>query len=142
MARTEEEPFLEKGCRLAERAMSDDRPINLLLLFDSEGGLTEQLAECMAEGVRSVAGVEPLYRRLGEATPSELRQADALIVGSPNWGGMTGRLKDCSTAAVTSGSQESWRERWARPSPRVGRARQGQRLPSSSSSTCCWPTAC
>jgi NAD(P)H dehydrogenase (quinone) len=93
VARTEE-PFLEKGSCPVEGAMSDDRRINVLLLFDSEGGLTEQLAESVAEGVRSLAGVELLYRRLSEAAPSDLRQADALIVGSPNWSGMTGRLKD------------------------------------------------
>src|SRR5215207_1332175 len=66
----------------------------VLLLFDSRGGLTEQLAEAIAEGVRSVAGVELCYRRIAEADASELPDCDALILGSPNWSGMTGKLKE------------------------------------------------
>jgi NAD(P)H dehydrogenase (quinone) len=69
-------------------------PIRVLLLFDSRGGLTEQLAEAVAEGVRSVQGAELRYRRLEEARVEELQEADALILGSPNWSGMTGKLKE------------------------------------------------
>ncbi len=65
----------------------------VLLLFDSRGGLTEQLAEAIAEGVRSVQKVELLYRRLDDAQVEELKQCDALILGSPNWSGVTGKLK-------------------------------------------------
>ncbi len=66
----------------------------VLLLFDSRGGLTEQLAEAIADGVGSVAGAELAHRRIDEAQPRELLSADALIVGSPNWSGMTGKLKE------------------------------------------------
>jgi NAD(P)H dehydrogenase (quinone) len=66
----------------------------VLLLFDSRDGLTEQLAEAVAEGVRSVDGVELRYRRLDEAEQKELLEIDALILGSPNWSGMTGKLKE------------------------------------------------
>ena len=65
----------------------------LLLLFDSRGGLTEQLAEAVAAGVREVEGTELRYRRLEETEPRELLDIDALIIGSPNWSGMTGKLK-------------------------------------------------
>ncbi len=65
----------------------------VLLLFDSRGGLVEQLAEAIAEGVRSVKGVQLLYRRLDDAKVEELKACDALILGSPNWSGMTGKLK-------------------------------------------------
>ena len=68
--------------------------VRLLLLFDSRGGLTEQLAKAVAEGVRSVPNVELRYRRLDDAEPNELLAIDALIIGSPNWSGMTGKLKD------------------------------------------------
>ena len=72
-----------------------DRPTpRVLLLFDSRGGLTEQLAEAIAEGVRAVPGAELRYRRLDDADPQELLEIDALILGSPNWSGMTGKLKD------------------------------------------------
>ena len=68
--------------------------VRVLLLFDSRGGLTEQLAEAVADGVRSVPNVELRYRRLDDAEPAELLAIDALIIGSPNWSGMTGKLKD------------------------------------------------
>ncbi len=65
----------------------------VLLLFDSRGGLTEQLAEAVAEGVLSKPGVTLHHRRLDDAQIDELKQCDALILGSPNWSGMTGKLK-------------------------------------------------
>jgi NAD(P)H dehydrogenase (quinone) len=68
--------------------------VRVLVLFDSRGGLTEELAESIAEGVRSVEGSELVYRRLDEAAIDDLLTADALILGSPNWSGMTGKLKD------------------------------------------------
>ena len=66
----------------------------ILLLYDSRDGLTEQLAEAIADGVRAVAGIELRYRRLDEADQKELLDIDGLIIGSPNWSGMTGKLKD------------------------------------------------
>ena len=66
----------------------------VLLLFDSRGGLTEQLAEAVAEGVRATPGVTLHHRRLDDASVEELKQSDALILGSPNWSGLTGKLKD------------------------------------------------
>jgi NAD(P)H dehydrogenase (quinone) len=66
----------------------------VLILFDSRGGLTEQLAEAIAEGVREVPGTEVLYQRIHESAPEILRQMDAMVLGSPNWSGMTGKLKE------------------------------------------------
>ena len=74
--------------------MSTEHALRILLLFDSRGGLTEQLAEAVADGARSVAGVDLRSRRIDEADPSELLEADALILGSPNWSGVTGKLKE------------------------------------------------
>ncbi len=68
-------------------------PLTVLVLFDSRG-LTAQLADAICEGVNSVAGARAWRRPLEEAEASDLLQCDALIVGSPNWSGMTGRLKD------------------------------------------------
>jgi len=65
----------------------------VLILFDSRGGLTEQLAQAVAEGVRGVAGAQLSLRRLDDASPEELKEVDAFIVGSPNWSGITGKLK-------------------------------------------------
>jgi NAD(P)H dehydrogenase (quinone) len=65
----------------------------VLILYDSRGGLTEELAQSVADGVRSVAGAHLSLRRLDDAHFDELKTVDALIVGSPNWSGITGRLK-------------------------------------------------
>jgi len=67
---------------------------NVLLLFDSRGGFTEQLAEEIASGISSVAGATLKSRRVDDAAIEELKECDALILGSPNWSGMTGKLKD------------------------------------------------
>src|SRR3990172_4933284 len=74
--------------------MTRPQPVRVLLLFDSRGGLTEQLAQSVAEGVRSRPDVDLRYRRVDDAHPSELLNIDALILGSPNWSGMTGKLKE------------------------------------------------
>jgi len=66
----------------------------ILLLYDSRGGLTEQLAAAVAAGVRDTAAAELIERRIHEAEAAELLGCDALIIGSPNWSGMTGRLKE------------------------------------------------
>ncbi len=65
----------------------------ILLLYDSRGGLTEQLADAIAEGVES-PGVECVRRRVDDATIPDVLRADGIILGSPNWSGMTGKLKD------------------------------------------------
>jgi len=74
--------------------MTRPQPVRVLLLFDSRGGLTEQLAQAVAEGVRSRPDVDLRYRRVDDAQLSELLDIDALILGSPNWSGMTGKLKE------------------------------------------------
>jgi len=53
----------------------------VLLLFDSclpagrsRGGLTEQLAEAVAEGIRSTPGITLRYHRLDDASIEQLAQ--------------------------------------------------------------------
>ncbi len=65
----------------------------ILLLYDSRGGLTQQLADAIAVGVGDVDGATLSLRTVDDAAPGELLECDALIVGSPNWSGMTGKLK-------------------------------------------------
>lgn len=65
----------------------------ILLLYDSRGGLTEALADSLAEGV-AAAGATSVRRRIEDAIIPDLLEADAIILGSPNWSGMTGKLKE------------------------------------------------
>ena len=70
--------------------MSQD--VSVLVLYDSQG-LVADLAGSIVEGVESVDGVEVWDRPLDHADKDELVRCDALILGSPNWTGITGRLK-------------------------------------------------
>ena len=72
---------------------SDASPVRVLVLYDSRYVL-EELARAVGEGVDSVDGAAPLLRRLDDAVPDDLFDADALILGSPNWSGVTGKMKD------------------------------------------------
>ena len=65
----------------------------VLVLYDGRG-LTQEIARAIIQGVQSVAGAEPIERPLHQAQPSDLLACDALILGSPNWSGITGKLKD------------------------------------------------
>jgi NAD(P)H dehydrogenase (quinone) len=65
----------------------------ILLLYDSRGGLTEQLAGSVEAGIAD-AGAACLRRRIDDATPADLLAVDGYVVGSPNWSGMTGKLKE------------------------------------------------
>jgi NAD(P)H dehydrogenase (quinone) len=65
----------------------------VLLLYDSRGGLTEQLADSVAEGIVA-GGAECLRRRVEDAQIADLLAVDGLILGSPNWSGITGKLKE------------------------------------------------
>ena len=53
----------------------------------------ETLANAIAQGVSSVTGTQPIKRRVQEARQQDLLEADAIVVGSPNWSGITGSLK-------------------------------------------------
>lgn len=64
----------------------------ILLLYDSRGGLIERLADGVERGIGD-AGGQCLRRRVDDATVADLLAADAIIVGSPNWSGMTAKLK-------------------------------------------------
>jgi len=55
----------------------------LLIVYDSQTGNTEKMAEAVAEGAKSVAGVEVIVKYY--VTPEELAHADAVILGSPTY---------------------------------------------------------
>lgn len=100
--------------------MQDWRAVKILICFYSRYGSTAKLAEAVAEGARTSPGdtvwlrrvpdLEPEWvirqderrwrvyedhvQRYPEPTPAEVRQADALVLGSPSYfGNMAGPLK-------------------------------------------------
>lgn len=65
----------------------------ILLLYDSRGGLTERLADGVEAGIVE-AGAECIRRRVDDAEPELLLECDGVILGSPNWSGVTGKMKE------------------------------------------------
>ena len=67
--------------------------MDVLILYDSHGPQIELLASALAEGVSKVEGAHPVQRHLQDASRDDLLSAGALVLGSPNWSGITGYLK-------------------------------------------------
>jgi flavodoxin I len=55
----------------------------ILILYDSQTGNTEKMAEAVAEGARSVQGVEAVLKYY--VRPDELAEAAAIILGAPTY---------------------------------------------------------
>jgi NAD(P)H dehydrogenase (quinone) len=68
-------------------------PISVLVLYDAKGPAIESLARAVARGISGANGASPVLKRIEEATTDDLLRADALLLGSPNWSGVTGTLK-------------------------------------------------
>jgi multimeric flavodoxin WrbA len=70
---------------------------HLLIVYHSQTGHTQAMAEAVLRGARSqdIDGVEARILRAGDAGPEDLLWADALILGTPeNFGYMSGAMKD------------------------------------------------
>ena len=62
--------------------------INVLIVYTSLFGNTQKLGESVADGAKSVAGTTVIIRIADEASLDEVRNCDALILGSPVHMGM------------------------------------------------------
>lgn len=68
--------------------------MEVLVLYYSRGGNTKRLAEGIAEGIRSVPGVEPVLRSTQEVTKEDFINSSGIIAGSPCYfGTMAADLK-------------------------------------------------
>lgn len=68
--------------------------LQILVIYDSKTGNTENMAFAVAEGVREVEGVDVLVKRVDKATNEDLLKADGIIVGSPTYyGQMSNKIK-------------------------------------------------
>ncbi|MFQ5859941.1 MAG: flavodoxin family protein [Dehalococcoidia bacterium] len=68
-------------------------PVTVLVLYDSHGPLMESLASAVLEGIAQVNGAVSLKKHLRQARREDLLAASGIILGSPNWSGITGSLK-------------------------------------------------
>ncbi len=67
--------------------------VSVLVLYDPKGPAIESLALAIARGVESQGTARASLKTTEQALTSDLMEADALLLGSPNWSGVTGTLK-------------------------------------------------
>ena len=67
--------------------------VSVLVLYDRKGSAIEALASAVAQGVEGTGVAYARVKRIEEAVQADLLNADALVLGSPNWSGITGSLK-------------------------------------------------
>lgn len=66
-----------------------------MVIYHSQTGHTQKMAESAAKGARSIKNVEVVLKRAGEATEQDLLECDGLVIGSPEYFGyMAGMIKD------------------------------------------------
>jgi len=73
---------------------ADPQPVTVLVTYHSVSGNTEKMAQAVAEGAKAVSGTSVVLKRVGEVIGDDLLSSDAVIVGSPVYGGnMSGEVK-------------------------------------------------
>jgi len=72
--------------------MTIQNPVSILVLYDRKNSAIEDLARAAAEGVEA-SGAAVVLKRSTEASQADLLATDGLILGCPNWSGITGSLK-------------------------------------------------
>ena len=79
---------------LAGQSVQAEPTVTVLVAYHSVSGHTENMAQAVAEGVRSVPGTRVRVERVHEVTADALFSADAVVVGSPvYWSNMAGEVK-------------------------------------------------
>jgi multimeric flavodoxin WrbA len=67
----------------------------ILIVYHSQTGNTEKMADAVARGATSIEGVEVIFKKAANATTEDLLSADGLAIGTPeNFGYMSGMVKD------------------------------------------------
>ena len=69
--------------------------LEVLIVHDSHrpGSLIEQLAQSVAAGVDQVTEARSRILHVNDLTREDLARSAALVLGSPNWSGISGNLK-------------------------------------------------
>jgi NAD(P)H dehydrogenase (quinone) len=73
---------------------AEKEAIRVLVVYYSLTGNTEQMAQGVADGIKRVPGAVPVVKKADEATPKDLGDADAIILGCPTYfGSIPGQMK-------------------------------------------------
>jgi multimeric flavodoxin WrbA len=69
--------------------------ITILIIYHSQSGNTQKMAEAVVRGAGEIEGVLVVFKKALETTEEELLGCDGLIIGSPEYFGyMAGAVKD------------------------------------------------
>ena len=73
--------------------LSTELSISVLILYDAKGRSIGSMARAAADGVEQSRRAVPILKTIDDASRDDLLAADGLILGSPNWSGITGSFK-------------------------------------------------
>lgn len=83
----------------------------ILIVYHSQTGKTQKMAEAVAEGAKSIEGVEVILKKAADASLEDLLTADGLAVGTPeNFGYMSGMVKDFFDRTYYSAHEKVFRK--------------------------------
>jgi multimeric flavodoxin WrbA len=83
----------------------------ILIVYHSQTGKTEKMANAVAEGAKSIEGVEVILKKAADATLDDLLTADGLAVGTPeNFGYMSGMVKDFFDRTFYGAQEKAFRK--------------------------------
>jgi multimeric flavodoxin WrbA len=83
----------------------------ILIVYHSQTGKTQKMAQAVAEGAKSIEGVEVILKKAADATVEDLLTADGLAVGTPeNFGYMSGMVKDFFDRTYYSAHEKVFRK--------------------------------
>ncbi|HOO89255.1 MAG TPA: flavodoxin family protein [Syntrophales bacterium] len=69
--------------------------IKILVVYHSQTGNTEKMAEAVAQGVSSIENTEVILKKALDTSLEDLLDCDGIAIGTPeNFGYMSGALKD------------------------------------------------
>ena len=74
--------------RIHPRLLRPLMPVSILVLYDRKNSAIEDLARAAATGVE-MSGATVSLKRITEASRADLLASDGLLLGSPNWSGIT-----------------------------------------------------
>lgn len=91
-------------------------PYKILILYHSQSGNTQKMAQKAADGAQSIAGVDVALKNAFEGTLEDLVSCDGLIIASPEYFGyMAGMVKDFfdRTYDMARGKKEVFKKPYA-----------------------------
>jgi len=73
--------------------MPDPNRVSILVIYDRKNSAIEDLARAVGVGVELSGAARATLKRTTEASQADLLAADGMLLGCPNWSGITGSLK-------------------------------------------------